>query len=217
MTLTGSTPAGQAVAAAGGRAPQEDRARAGRQRPLRRARGRRPGAGRRDLRGLAPHQQRPELHRGQAVHRGGAGAGALRGAVRREDEGAEGGRPAGRGDRRSGPLARHDLRDDAPRARSREASRAGRACSSGGAGPDGPGAFYPADRPHRRGQGHAGLRRGAVRARGGRDRRRAGRGRRRCASPTTAPSASAPRSSPGTRARGERLAARGDRGRVAAS
>ncbi len=55
---------------------QEDGAGAGRQRSLPRAGGRRSRARGRELRGVPAHQQRPELHRGQALHRGRAGDGS---------------------------------------------------------------------------------------------------------------------------------------------
>src|SRR2546430_4671865 len=57
--------------------PQEDRARARWERSVHRAGGRRRRAGGAHRRGRAAREQRPELHRGEAVHRGGAGGGPL--------------------------------------------------------------------------------------------------------------------------------------------
>ncbi len=70
VTLTGSEPAGRQVAAQAGTPDQEVRAGTGRQRSLHRdaqRRSRRRGAHRR---AGARHQQRPKLHRRQALHRG---------------------------------------------------------------------------------------------------------------------------------------------------
>ena len=99
---------------------------------------------------------------------------------------------AARADGRSARRARPDL---GPLARARPARRSctaqveasvarGRALLLGGEVPAGPGRLLPADRAHRRAAGHAGLRRGAVRAGRGLI-RAARRGRRRRASPTT--------------------------------
>ena len=68
-TLTGSGPAGQSVAAIAGRADQEGRTRAGRQRPVHRHAVGRSGPGGPGGRVRAVHQQRPVLHRRQALHR----------------------------------------------------------------------------------------------------------------------------------------------------
>ena len=83
VTLTGSERAGEAVGVGRRAVPQEERARAGRVRPVRGARRRRP-RGRRGRRREVPlRQRRPVLHRGQAVHRGGVGGRRVRGAADR--------------------------------------------------------------------------------------------------------------------------------------
>ena len=78
VTLTGSERAGEAVGCGRRAVPQEERARAGRVRPVRGARRRRP-RGRRGRRREVPlRQRRPVLHRGQAVHRGRVGGRRVR-------------------------------------------------------------------------------------------------------------------------------------------
>ena len=69
VTLTGSERAGMSVAAAAGARAQEERARAGRLRPLHRAALGRPRRARADRRDRPGAEQRPVVHRRQAVHR----------------------------------------------------------------------------------------------------------------------------------------------------
>ena len=78
---------------AGGAASQEDGARARRQRSAHRARGRRSRAGGGDRRRGPADQQRSELHRGEAVHRGRARGDPVPRALRRRDAVTPGGRP----------------------------------------------------------------------------------------------------------------------------
>ena len=125
----------------GGRLPQEDRPGAGRQRPVRGPRGRGRRGGRRDLRRRAAGQRRAELHRRQALHRGGGGAPTVPGAPRGAGEGPPDGRPA-RGGNDVGPQARRDLRDELHRQVEASVARGARALL-GCRVPGGPGAFYP--------------------------------------------------------------------------
>ena len=69
-----------------------------------------------------------------------------------------------------GPQARRDLRDELHRQVEASVARGARVLL-GGEVPDGPRRLLPAERPRRRAAGHAGVRRGAVRAGGGGDRR----------------------------------------------
>ena len=68
-TLTGSNPAGSRGGGHRRERDQEGRARTGRQRPVRRHAVGRPAPGRRGRRDRAVAEQRPVLHRGQALHR----------------------------------------------------------------------------------------------------------------------------------------------------
>ena len=151
VTLTGSEGAGVERRPRGRGSDQEDRARARRQRPVRRHAERGPGGRRVDRREGAHAQQRPVLHRGQAVHRPRGDRGGLRAPLRREDGGAEDRRPDGRlrrdrpagdardpggGGRSGAPLGR---RGRPPRAR-REAARPARQ-------------LLRSDRPRRRSRG----------------------------------------------------------------
>ena len=73
VSLTGSEPAGAEVAGQRRAADQEDRPRTGRQRSLHRHAQRRSGPRGQSRGGSAHAQQRPVLHRRQAVHRGRGG------------------------------------------------------------------------------------------------------------------------------------------------
>ena len=111
--------------------------------------------------------------------------------------GATGGRPA-RGRRRPGPAGARATCATRCTQQVEASVRAGRARAAGRRGPGpGPGAFYPPTVLADVAQGHGRVRRGDLRARGGRH-RRAGRGGRDRASPTTARSGSARRSSRAT-------------------
>ena len=123
--------------------PEEERARAGRQRSLRRARGRRSRRGGRGLRRLAADQRRAELHRGQALRRRRAAccrrsrSGSSSGCAARSmgdplDEATDG--------RAAGP--RGPARRAAPPGRGERRAGRARRCSAASCRP-GPGAFYP--------------------------------------------------------------------------
>jgi succinate-semialdehyde dehydrogenase/glutarate-semialdehyde dehydrogenase len=150
VTLTGSTGAGKAVAGAAG-AALKDRMELARQRPylvLEDA----------DLEAAARPRRLRLINSGQsciaaALPGGGAGARALRGAVRAAHEGAAHGRPAGGG--RAGQ-ARRDLRDGVHQQVLEERWAQARVLL-GGSLPDGPARVLPAHRPHARAQGHARL------------------------------------------------------------
>ena len=102
VTLTGSEGAGREVAQRGGQAHQEDRARARRQRPVHRAcRSADLERGGRDGGQGAHHQQRPVVHRGQALHRRTKRSTTIRAALRRRDASA----PRGRSDGRRPPIS----------------------------------------------------------------------------------------------------------------
>ena len=130
---------------------------------------------RRHVRELAPDQRRPELHRGQALHRRAARPRAFTRALRRADESEEDGRSADAGTD-VGPQARHDLRDALHQQVEASVER-GATLLLGGEIPRASGAFYPPTVLTDVKPGHAGVRRGAVRARR-RDHR--GARRRRC-------------------------------------
>ncbi|CAM5680925.1 NADP-dependent succinic semialdehyde dehydrogenase OS=Streptomyces tendae OX=1932 GN=GUR47_29590 PE=4 SV=1 [Streptomyces tendae] len=85
---------------------QEDRAGAGRQRPVRRHAVRRRRAGRRGGGDRAHAERRPVVHRRQAVHRAHGRVRRLRRALHRGDARAEGRRSDGRGDLRRPALQR---------------------------------------------------------------------------------------------------------------
>src|SRR2546429_667488 len=96
-----------------GPAPQEDGAGARRERSLHRARRREPRRGRPHGGRGAALEQRPELHRREAVHRGGARLRPVSRAVRGRGGGAPAGRPA-RGGHGCGPAgARRSAREPA--------------------------------------------------------------------------------------------------------
>src|SRR5438094_763938 len=129
-----------------------------------------------ELGGSGPaREQRAELHRRQALHRGGAGGGALPRALRRRDAGAEDGRPARARHRRGSAGARRPARRAPPpgrgvgQARRAPPPRRERAARLR--------RLLPAHRADRRPQGDARLRRGDLRPGGGR-RARARRGGR---------------------------------------
>ena len=184
------------------KAHQEDGARAGRQRPVHRHAERRPRRGGRDGRHGAHDQQRPVVHRRQALHRRRAIADAFH-ATRSSSACARSSsairwtsaRTSDRSRRRRSATISHVAGDAI-------ASRARASCSAGGRRRDGTGFFYEptvlADVP----RDIAGVSRGDVRP-ACRDRSRARRRRRDRASRTTPASASA-------RARGRRDAG-GDR------
>ena len=173
---------GQPGRRAGGARDQEDRARARRERPLHRARRRRSGPGREGRRRCPAHQQRPELHLGEALHRRRARARGVHQALRRRARRPPHGRSA---------RARH-------RCRAPGAARPPRRAASPGRGigqargptrprrrdPARPRRLLPADLARGGRAGHAGLRRGNLRAR-----RRTSSGPRTkarpCSSPTT--------------------------------
>ena len=176
--------------------PQEVRARAGRQRSLRRPRGRRPRARGGDLRRLAPASTA-----GRAASRRSASSWSRASSRRFQELLVERIRARRMGDPLEegvdvGPQARRDLRDELHRQVEASVARGARALL-GCRVPDGPGAFYPPSVLAGVASRDAGLRRGALRPRG-RDRGREGRARRRSASPTTPSSASAPPSSRAT-------------------
>jgi len=89
----------------GRRDDQKDRAGARRERSLRDSRGRGSGGGSLCVRNQPLDQRRPELHRGKALHRGGAGSREIHPIVRRAHGRHEDGRPARRVDpaRAAGP------------------------------------------------------------------------------------------------------------------
>ena len=110
VTLTGSDRAGMEVAVRGRALPQEDGAGAGRLRSVHRPRRRRSRRGG-EAGGEGAHdQQRPELHRGQALHRRGGDRRPLRGGVRPRHGRAQGGRSDGPRDRRRPDGARGSAR-----------------------------------------------------------------------------------------------------------
>src|SRR5881396_1045081 len=149
--------------------------RGGGQRPVHRPRGRGPAARGQDRGVGAAREQRAELHRGQALHRGGEGGGALPRALRRRDAGAQDGRPAG-ARHRGGPAgARRPARRAPPPGRG--VGQARRAPPAGRERAARPRRLLPAHHLDRRRQGDARLRRGDLRPGGGR-RRRARRGGR---------------------------------------
>ena len=174
-TITGSEPAGRAVAAAAGEALEALGHGAGRLRPVHRARRRRPRPGRQGGRGGPHHQRRAELHLRQALHRRGAGVRRLPREVHRGHEGGEGGRPHAAGHRHRAAGAHRPARRDA---------RAGEAGHRrGGAPGDGlhragrAGRLLPGLDPGRREDQQRGGPGGALRAGGGGDPRRLGRPR----------------------------------------
>ena len=191
VTLTGSDRAGREVAVRGGALPEEDGDGAGRLRSVhrpRRRRSRRDGA----AGGEGAHdQQRPELHRGQALHRRGGDRRPLRGRIRPRHGGAQGGRSDGP---RRPTSARWRARTCSNPRRPGEAHGGGRRRAADrrpAAG--GEGVVLRADGADRSEAGHGGVRRGDLRAGGGGDPRARRRGGDRAGEPL-ASSASAPAS-----------------------
>src|SRR6185295_16594495 len=170
----GQRAGGEPGGGAGRAGDQEDRPRARGERPVRRARGRRRRRRRAGGRVGAPGEQRAELHRRQAVHRRREGSRRLSRAVRRRHAGAPHGRSARQRHRRRAAGARRAARRAPSAGRGvgapRRQARARRESAFGS------GRLLPADGPGGRRQGHAGLRRGDLRAgRGGHRGTRRGR------------------------------------------
>ena len=134
---------------------EKDRARTRRQRRLCRARRRRHRAGGANLDQGPPGQFRPELHRGQALHRHRQDQGGVRGRVRQADERGEDGRSARREQRgRAAGASRSARRAASPGA---SQHRQGRQMLAGRRHPEQPGRVLSADGADRREAGHARL------------------------------------------------------------
>ena len=155
VTLTGSAPAGRRSPRRPGRALKKTVLELGGSDPFVVLADADLDRGRRDCVQTPPHQQRPELHRRQALHRAATRAptSSSSGFVARDAA------PRASATRSSattqvGPLARVDLRDAAPPPGAGAASPQGARLLLGGEVPDGPGAFYPPTVLDRRRAGH---------------------------------------------------------------
>ena len=141
-TLTGSEGAGRSIAADRRPGAEEDRAGTRRQRPVRGDALGRPGPGRRGGHHRPLPEQRPVLHRREAVHRAHRRLRRLRREVRREHGGAAGRRPDGRRHRRRAAGQRAAAATRSTRRCATRSTRAPR-CSAAASGPTGDGWFYP--------------------------------------------------------------------------